>query len=383
MADNPEGTPPALPPPPPPPAEEGQSPTYEASRTYDGPIERVGMKSPSVPVETDDNRSQPIQTSMEADKTYADRLTSINLRTEDDVDTIPVMSEEEQYQLGVLGSLVGLLIASLIEMIQASKVCSDAEKCEGSEAFAVALGSVSSFCCLAVVIANRCVKRSRKSFVYNKRIDEHLLPYLSIFLTLWWVVGVVLCTFDEPFEETGNGYFACWMALLAALYFCQITISKFGAIIMKCKNEVGNPQQRAMVVIALLSLMEAYACVLQLDEINSADDDGEKASPQEHWGLSCGFISGGLIVITLLLESRVSRLRGQPGLLSYFLVPWWLFGAGVVTFDQPFTVTGNGYFCAWGAFCMSLYLYYVTKKEQKGSISKRLSSNEPYNPTLR
>jgi len=376
-----------LPAPPPPPMEDAPLPPSEGTQTYDGPtVERVGVNPfRSIPLEADGQPPAPVVPTIETDGQHVDdRLTSINLRSTEEL-KIPEMSEEDKYQWGVLVSLVGLLIASLIEMLQAAMVCSDQEDCEGSEAFAVALGSVSSFSCLSILIANRCVKRSRKSFVYNKRLDENLLPYVSIFLTLWWVVGVVMCTFDEPFEETGNGYFACWMALLLSLYFCQITISKFGAIIMKCKNDVGNPQQRAMVIIALLSFMEAYACVLQLDEFNSLDDAAEskKASPQEYWGLSCGLISGGLVIIILIVEPRVRLLNGQPGVLSYFLVPWWLFGAGVVTFDQPFTVTGNGYFCAWGAFCMSAYLGYLMKSEKTGSVLKRLSSSEPFNPTLR
>jgi len=381
MSDDPAGTPPGELPPPPPP------PTEDAPRTYDGPpVERVGNRQlPSAPVAAEEQRSIPIATTNEGERQEVDRLTSINLQNEDDADQIPAMSEEEKYQMGVFQALLGLLIASLVEMIQAVKVCSDADECEGPGAFAVALGTISSLCCFGIIIANRCIKRSRKSFVYSKKIDENLLPYVSIFLTMWWVVGVVICTFDEPFEKTGNGYFACWMALMASLYFCQITISKFGAIIMKCKNDVGNPQQRAMVVIALLSFMEAYACILQLDEFNSIDDalDAEKASDQEYWGLSCGVISGTFIIITLIIEKRVSRLKGQPGILSYFLLPWWLFGAGVVTFDQPFTVTGNGYFCAWGAFCMSAYLLYLTKTEQKGSVLKRLSNVDSFNPTLR
>lgn len=392
MQAPPEGLPAPPPPPtgdaPPPPTGDAPSPPDEGTQTYDGPtVERFGV-SPLRNIHLEAGQPPaPIETTIEADgERIDDRLTSINLQTtEDNTYEIPEMSEEDKYQMGVLVSLIGLLIASLIEMIQAAKVCSDGEECEGSEAFAVALGCVSSFCCLGILIANRFIKRSRKSIVYSKRIDQNLLPYISIFLTLWWVVGVVVCTFDEPFEETGNGYFACWFALLLSLYFCQITISKFGAIVMKCKNDVGNPQQRAMVIIALLSFMEAYACILQLDEFNSYDDivDSKKASSQEYWGLSCGLISGVLVIIILIAEPRVRRLNGQPGVLSYFLVPWWLFGAGVVTFDQPFTVTGNGYFCAWGAFCTSAYLGYLMKSEKTGSVLKRLSSTDPYNPTLR
>jgi len=300
-----------------------------------------------------------------------DRMISINLQNEDDVGMIPVMSQEERYQMGVLGSLVGLLISSIIEFIQALMVCSE-DKCEGLTGFAVALGSVSSFCCLAILAANY-FKQDTKS------IHENVLPFVSIFLTLYWAAGVVLCTFEKPFEETGNGYFACWMAFMLSLNFCQITISKFGAMMFKCKNDLENPQQRAMVIIAFLSFFEAYACILQLDEYNT--DHSVKASTQEYFGLSCGLISGGLVILTLIIEA-IAR-RGQPGVLSYLLVPLWLFGAGVVTFDEPFTETGNGYFCAWGAFCMSCYLLYLKQSESKESVLKRISNTEANNPPLR
>jgi len=300
-----------------------------------------------------------------------DRMMSVNLQADDDAETIPVMSEEERYHMGVIGLLVGLVISSIIELIQALIVCSE-EKCDGLTGFAVALGSVSSFCC-SVVLAPNWFKQDSKTF------GESVLPYLAIFLALWWVVGVVLCTFEKPFEETGNGYFACWVALILSLNFCQITISKFGAIIFKCKNDLGNPQQRAMVIITFFSFIEAYACVLQLDEYNAADST--KTSTQEQIGLCCGLISGGLVIITVIMEAIFKR--GYPGLLSFILVPLWVLGAGVVTFDEPFTETGNGYFCAWGAFCMSCYLLYHTQSESEGSVLKKMSNIKPTNPPLR
>jgi len=298
--------------------------------------------------------------------TLVERL--LSLTAEEDVNGIPVMSEEEKYQSDVFGALVGLLVASIIEFVQALTVYLEDDKFEGWKKFALALGSVSSGFCLAILSQR---KRQGQAFVYNKFMEDNVLPWCSIFLTLYWGVGVVMCTFEEPFEQTGNGYFACWIAFLLSLYFCQVTVSKFGAIILKCKNDLGSPQQRALVIIGFLSCIEGYACVLQLDEFNV--DSTKKDSGQEYFGIYCGFISAGLVILTLIYDAMAHR--GNPGIISWVLLPLWLVGAGILTFDEPFTETGNGYFCAWGAFCMSLYLFYLTQSESKGSILKKLTAN--------
>ena len=43
-------------------------------------------------------------------------------------------------------------------------------------------------------------------------------------------------------------------------------------------------------------------------------------------------------------------------LLAIFLLLWWAAGAGIVTFDGPFTTTSNGYFAAWAGLACSVLL---------------------------
>jgi len=275
--------------------------------------------------------------------------------------------EKDSYQQNVVGALGSLFLASIVVLAQASQNCENAGKCESWSAYAVALGCVSALISLGLVLGIYC----HESVEGSARIDK-LMPYLSVFLTIWWGIGVATCTFDGPFENTGNGFFACWIALFLSIYTCQITISKLGSFLKSCKNDMGNPQQRVMGMILVMSFAEAYSCLLQMDEKTTSTSD--KASPQEKWGLACSLISAALIIIFLFLEPRLEQLRGQPGLLAYFLVPWWLFGAGVLTFDEPFTATGNGYFCAWGSFIASCYLLYLAQTERTTYIIRTLSN---------
>jgi len=273
---------------------------------------------------------------------------------------------DEKYEQTIIAALGSLFISSTIVLAQASQDCNNADKCESWNAYAIALGCVSLFMSFGLVLKIYC-KNPEKRITW---ITKHI-PYLSVFLTLWWGIGVVTCTFDGPFENTGNGFFACWIAFFISIYLCQITIAKFGLVLERCKNDIGDPQQRVMGIIMVLSFAEAYSCLLQMDEKTGSSN--KKSSAQEEWGLACSLISAGLIIIFLFLEPRLDRLRGQPGLLAYFLVPWWLFGAGVLTFDEPFTATGNGYFCAWGCFCESCYLLYLAQSERTTHVIRQLS----------
>jgi len=273
--------------------------------------------------------------------------------------------EEDPYMRNIIRALVILFVASVVALAQASQDCVSLNACKTWNAYAVALGFVSTFMSLSILLVIFCHESEKNT----SRIIK-LMPYFSIFFTVWWGVGVATCTFDGVFDITGNGFFATWISFFVSIYVCQITISKFATAI-KSLNDVGNPQQRTMGMIMLLSLAEAYSCLLQMNDKTGVTE--EKATPQEKWGLACGLISAALVIVFLFLESRLRILRGQPGVLAYFLIPWWLFGAGVLTFDEPFTATGNGYFCAWGCFCESCYLIYLAQTEKTKYIVRKLS----------
>lgn len=272
-----------------------------------------------------------------------------------------------QYQMGAQGCLIALMVVSTVELAQASKVCADMPSCEKEYAYAVSVGAISLILNLGMMAGYR----------FMQATVDSIIGYYSLFMVLWWGVAVAVLTFDSPFQETGNGYFTTWGGALISVYFAQISVAKFKAILGKAMSTAvaGSAERRTLMLILILSIVEAYACLLYFDEIDSADDisvevttDGvtvsqDKMSSQELWGFLCGVICAVLIAIYQLLKICTNCLTGKAFVLKYlswFLVPWWLFGAGVVTFDSPFTTTGNGYFTAWGAFVASVYLAYLT-----------------------
>jgi len=246
----------------------------------------------------------------------------------------------------------GILVASCVELAQAAENCQKTGvDCDDENGYAVAVGCISLFLCLIYVV---CLH-------LRPAMIGVLSKYFPIFFVVWWGVGTIVLTFDSPFNITGNGYFACWGAVLLSIYYCQITMAKFKVLGTRISEAIaGNQQRKTLMLIMILSFVEAFAALVLWDDLN--DSLTEKQSDQETWAFCAGIISGGIDAIYLLLEIY------RPGMLgplfmkyySWFLVPWWMFGAGVVTFDAPFPSTGNGYFCAWGAFLGSCYLAYLT-----------------------
>jgi len=245
------------------------------------------------------------------------------------------------------GCVGGILVASCVELAQAAQICQeDLIDCEDEYGYAVAVGCVSLILCLCYFL----------SVYFKPDIIQTFTQFLSLFLMLWWGVGTVVLTFDAPFDTTGNGYFACWGAALLSILYCQLAVEKFktfGASMSSAFS--GTEERKVLSLIMILSYVEAFAALLTWDE------GIVKQSRQETWAFACGIVAGGLATIYLLLKTMRPNMVGPKILryFSWFLVPWWMFGAGVATFDQPFPTTGNGYFCAWGAFVSSCYLAYT------------------------
>jgi len=275
------------------------------------------------------------------------------------------MSEQEKQgdqdvERTSLACIIGLSLVSFVTMIQASIECDrkvgsvKLHDCKDEYGYAVAVAVISLVITFAFLISYR--------FCMRERVLK-AMPYVAAFLTVWWGFGVGVCTFKEPFNATGNGYFALWAGFFGSFYLTTLTVTRFKDLVGRAKERAmaGSQANKCLLLIAVLSATVMVAAAVDANERNLGDS--EEATPQESWGLACSIVSFLLVLIWFFIE-YLKQNRGwtnpiRPGWFAAFLSLWWLFGVAVLTFDAPFTMTGNGYFATWGAFGASLYLCYL------------------------
>jgi len=103
-----------------------------------------------------------------------------------------------------------ILVASLVEVFAAANVCSMADFCKKDNGWAVAAGTIS------VVFVG--------VLLLIPQITTRFLHWFSCVILIWWVVGAAVMTYDGPFVTAGNGFFACWIAVLASFYLAYFAL---------------------------------------------------------------------------------------------------------------------------------------------------------------
>eukprot|EP00457_Paulinella_chromatophora_P005585 gb/GEZN01005602.1/.p1 GENE.gb/GEZN01005602.1/~~gb/GEZN01005602.1/.p1 ORF type:complete len:339 (+),score=56.47 gb/GEZN01005602.1/:60-1076(+) len=109
--------------------------------------------------------------------------------------------------------LLGLILgASVVELFAASSPCS--KYCSGLHGYALAVGIFS------VTVTGISILFAK----FGSPLDKEKTKYVASFLVIWWTLGAFILTFLGPFETTGNGYFASWMAFCASCYFWVLVV---------------------------------------------------------------------------------------------------------------------------------------------------------------
>ena len=109
--------------------------------------------------------------------------------------------------------LVGVMLCSVTVMWSASDICdalNDNERAYGTDckdqyAWAVVCSLFSFVYSLGLLLFGKCVK-----------VNERVFKALSLFLVLWWFLGMAVCTVSKPFASPAgeaNGFFGIWLAL--------------------------------------------------------------------------------------------------------------------------------------------------------------------------
>jgi len=237
------------------------------------------------------------------------------------------------------GTVALIFAASLIVLISAARACEGVNNCskdDGLVNYAIAVGVVSMILSGILILASK----------YQPALATNYAHYVSIFLLLWWGLGASIMTFNDPFPEVGNGYFASWLGFVMSGSFASQTVDSLA-------NRTSNLQpaalDRAIVfLIFMASVVVIVAAAVLCDRMNSCNNDYAFA-------VASGVLSALVCIIYLLARGSL-----PINLTAGFLGCWWMISTGVLTFDEgdPFGGVGNGYFAVWCCFLGSFYFCY-------------------------
>lgn len=125
--------------------------------------------------------------------------------------------------------LLYLFVASLVEIGASIAPCSPINNCNGVNAYAVALGTISAICCIIYIplLPRLGHRASRNACIFMlvwwvSKIQVCNLSTDKAFMILnRWTIGGLIVTFVNPFKTLGNGYFSVFAAVVASFSLLQ------------------------------------------------------------------------------------------------------------------------------------------------------------------
>jgi len=108
--------------------------------------------------------------------------------------------------------LVGVMLCSVTVMWSAAAICDELNSnshdygtnCKDEYAWAVICALFSLVYSLVLLLFGKMIK-----------LHERIFKFMSLWLFLWWYVGMAVCTIAKPFASANeaNGFFGTWLAL--------------------------------------------------------------------------------------------------------------------------------------------------------------------------
>jgi hypothetical protein len=233
-------------------------------------------------------------------------------------------------------------IASLALVVQASSDCDDINKrggdcgseASGHIAYAIAVGVVSLILTL--------------SWLYGLQTYPRLQMPVSLFLALWWSLAAGLLTFDEPYTDCGNAYFATWIGTIFSNIFAYQSSVQYQSYASSLMSQL---EHQPCFIILLASIVE-LACAAD----NCDNDNGRNCKGEDQFAVWVGCLS----IITCLVPV-IAAFKLPNGLspdafkiIAAVLFAIWIPGVYVLTFRNPFRDLGNAYFATWFAALFSV-----------------------------
>eukprot|EP00924_Labyrinthula_sp_SR-Ha-C_P006986 augustus_masked-scaffold_8-processed-gene-6.50-mRNA-1 protein AED:0.17 eAED:0.19 QI:0/-1/0/1/-1/1/1/0/255 len=225
--------------------------------------------------------------------------------------------------ISVGGGFPAAQVLSAIVLVIASAVeCSDnvGDGCNNEERFALIAGII-------LLILNVLY------MIFYWSISDGLNTIACIFFFLFWGVAAGFITFEGPFVEPGNGYFAAWLGFLSASAQLAFNVREFDSM----KNRVLD-QGVPLVMLVVGSFVVIIASV-----------SNGCCNNEEIIGIIAGVVSLVLTVVRIIVQVV------DPYLFAVFMVGWWFVMGLILTFGL-FEIVGNGYFGVIVCLVSSIYL---------------------------
>ena len=152
-------------------------------------------------------------------------------------------------------------------------------------------------------------------------------------------------------SQTSNGYFAAWATLYGTAMSLGMDSNTFKTNIRGLGAIMGHMAASIVFLLACITKVESSASL------------GTKERNNAIYGLSLACFSTVVVLVLMMMDRKGNAIKGVMNLaLMTLLSVMWLVAACLVTFDGPFTATGNGYFSAWAACITAAYAAVAAKK---------------------
>lgn len=191
--------------------------------------------------------------------------------------------------------------------------------------------------------------------------DVSVSGALALLLCIWWNAGTYVLTFQGPFLDTGNGYFAASIGLMCSIASVTMTLPRFKA------TSASPASSTSLVILGVCAFVVGLAL---------GTDPLDGLARQAMYGMVVAVLTLAVVLVTLLLELHQTPLDANVARsLHTTVMVLWGIAAFWLTFTGPFTYTGNGYFSLWIGFaCASRLVLDMQSRLERALANETLAA---------
>lgn len=114
---------------------------------------------------------------------------------------------------------IGIAVASLVLLAAVAVEAADYERPTHQEMWGVICATISFF----LVLFHTLMRLVCEGLTLQPTI-------LGVLLSAWWLGGVAVLTFDEPFKYASNGFFAVWLGFIFSVWLALEGLDGYGGL---------------------------------------------------------------------------------------------------------------------------------------------------------